>query len=329
MAQTQLYAKKSQLHIVAETTTDTYLAPAGAGANMVLIENLGWSMQSEQNSTNFHRPDFLSSDEIPGASAATITFEWPLRGSGTAGTAPQIANALKACGMRETTVGGTSVTYAPHSVFDGSGGNPASSYSVSWLLNGARHALKGAFGSFKLVGDVKSFAKLQFTMQGAYVAFADDGLESPTYQTALARRFTGASFSTNFGGAYIPKGVQALEMDLGNSIVIGADINEVSGIYGARIVSRRSTGSFDMELVLAATKDFFAIREAGTAGTITTGDIGSAGNIWRLNINRATLRPIELQAPIDNIARFRVPFAVSSAGTDVEGTNNDVELIFK
>ncbi len=329
MAQTQLYAKKSQLHIVAETTTDTFLAPAGAGANMVLVEGISYQRNSEQRSTNYHRPDFLSADEIPGATSATLTFSWPLRGSGVAGTAPQIGNALKACGMKETTVGGTSVTYAPISTFDGSGGNPASSYSLSWLMNGKRYAMKGAFGSFKLMGEVSGFARLDFSFQGAYVAAADDALESPTYQTALAQRFTGASFSTNFGGVYVPKGVRTFEMDLGNAIVIGQDINESSGIYGSRIVARRSFGMFDCEDVLAATKDWDAIREAGTAGTLTTGTIGStAGNRWRCNVNRATLRPVEQDAPIDNVARLRLSYAVSSAGTDVEGTNNDVELIF-
>ena len=70
MPQTQLYAKKSQLHVVVESTVDTYVAPAGAGAGMVLIENLNYTLQSEQFSTNFHRPDYLQADEIPGATRA-------------------------------------------------------------------------------------------------------------------------------------------------------------------------------------------------------------------------------------------------------------------
>ena len=330
MAQTQLYPRKSQLHIVPETTTDAYLAPAGTGANMVQVENLAYSITSEQFAPNYIRPDYLSSDESPGATQGQLTFEWPLRGSGTAGTAPQIANALKACGMSETTVASTSVTYKNVSTFDGAGGNPASSYSLSWLLNGVRFALKGAFGTWRLVGDVKTTGRLFFTFLGAYVAFAADALEAPTYQTTLAPRFNNNGlFSTNFGGVYVPKGVNNFELEQGNQIVIGMDVNDPTGIYGARITGRKSSGFFDCELVLPATKDFFAIREAGTAGTITTGVIGgTAGNQWQTSVNRATLRPIEVLGEVGNIARVRVPFGVSSLGTDVESTNPDVSLVF-
>jgi hypothetical protein len=52
---------------------------------------------------------------VAGGGFARMTFETPLKGSGVAGTPPEISALFRACGLCETTVGGTSVTYAPAS----------------------------------------------------------------------------------------------------------------------------------------------------------------------------------------------------------------------
>jgi hypothetical protein len=232
--------------------------------------------------------------------------------------------------MEETVNAAVSVVYTPLSVFNGTGGNPGQSYSVSVLENGVRYAIHGAFGNFTLTAGVGGGEPgfLTFTFTGGYVAVADDALEAPTYQTTTAPAFQGATFATNIGGAYTPKGINTLEFDLGNTVTLGRDVNDAAGIYGARITGRRSFGSFDPEMVLVATEDFFGNQRAGTAGTIATGVIGStAGNKWQLSIARAVLRPIELQDR-EAIRALTVPFAVSSLPTAVEGTNADVSLTF-
>ena len=62
--------------------------------------------------------------------------------------------------------------------------------------------------------------------------------------------------------------------------------------------------------------------------TITTGVVGPAtGNFYTLSIARAVLRPPS-QADRDGIRTLSVPFAVSSAAADVEGTNFDITLLF-
>jgi hypothetical protein len=330
MAQTQLYMQKAQLHIMEEATADTYLVQATDGAGALLCENVSLSYDSTNYEPAYVRGDFLSFDEIPGMVAATLTFRAPIKGSGTAGTAPEVAEYLKACGLEEELVTSTSATYAPVSTFDGASGNPGQSYSLSWLLNGVKHSIKGAFGTFTINAVAGDPAHYEFTFSGAYNTFADDALETTSYDTTAARPFLGATFATNFGGAYTPTGLESLSIDLGNKLAQRKDFNDASGIMGYRITGRKTTGSFDCEAALAATTNWnpYSFWRAGTPGIITTGAIGAtAGNIYTINIARVILRPPET-GDNDGIARTTIPFGVSSAGTDVEDTTHDIEIVF-
>jgi hypothetical protein len=323
MAQTQIRTRIAQIQVQEETAQDTYLAPTGGGANMFLAENVSASWESENWVPNYVRADGLNMDEVPGTISGTISFEIVLKGSGSAGTAPDWIEAIKACGVEDTTdaTGGT-VTLSPLMTFDGAGGNPGPSYSVSFLENGTRYALGAAFGNFTLTAEVGVPARLAFTFQGQYQAYADDALEVPTYNTTAAPAFLGASFATNFGGSYTPKGLTTFSFDKGNVIALGRDANESTGIYGARINSYNSGGSFECEQGLQATNDYFGDWRAGTTGTVASGTIGgTAGNQWAFATTRSVLRNVEL-AEADGIRRLTVGFSAGSATTDVEGTNH-------
>ena len=335
MAQPQIYARKAQIHLDDEGTVDTYSGPGGSGTDMFLAENVTYTVEGDNYVPSYVRADYLGMDESPGMMSATCSFEVPIKGSGTAGTAPEFSKALLGCGMRQSIVSATSVTYYPYSVFDGGTAvgppattNPAQSYSVSFLVNGIRYSLKGGFGTMTIRAEVGVPAKLQFSFQGAYNAVADDALEAPTYNATKAPSFLGATLAANFGGSTTPYGVENLEFVLGNTITLGRHANDASGIYGARIVGRKSTGSFDPEAVLVATYDWFGKQRAGTHGTLATGTVGStAGNRWALNINRAALRPIGV-SDRNGILAYSIPYGVTSLNTDVEGTNPDVTLVF-
>ena len=335
MAQTQIYAGKAQVHMIPETAAgDTYIAPAGDGSGIFLAADVTMSYDSSNYSPNYVREDYLSHDEIPGPMSGSISFSVPLKGSGTAGTAPEFAVALLGCGMRQSLTAITSANYYPISLFDAATAagppattNPDQSYSVSILQNAVRHAIKGAFGNVSISANVDDIGMLNFTFTGAYVAFADDGLDvTPvSYDTTTPPAFRGATFVAH---TYAAKGVNTLSLDLGNKISIMKDANNAAGILGARIVGRKSTGSFDCELTLAATNNYISRQRAGTSGSITTGAIGAtAGNKWTLTVARSVLQPIAV-SDRDGIAIQTVPFAVSSNYTDVEGTTPDITLSF-
>jgi hypothetical protein len=328
MAQSQLFIPKAQIHLIEESSQDTYSAPGGSGANMFLAEELTFTVESEEWEPAYAREDFLMMDMVPGTASATISFRLALRGGGAAGTAPEFSEALKACGYELNNTPSVSDVYTPLSVFDGTGGNPGPSYSVSILENGVRYAIAGAFGNVVFTAEVGRPIMAEFTFQGAYQAVADDALESPTYDTTTAPAFMGASFATNFGGSYTPKGVESFSLDTGNNVVIGRDVNKTYGVYGARIAGKSPSGNFTPEMELVATEDYFGNWRAGTAGTITTGTVGStAGNIVQIDVGRCVTRAPSL-VNRNNLRALDIPFKVSSNYTDVEGTTADITITF-
>lgn len=327
MAQTQLYTRKAQIHIVEESSQDTYVAPANDGTNIILgkVSDSPMTLNSSNFIPEYTREDYLSMDEVPGSVYASLNFQLPLKYSGTAGTAPEADEFFKACAMDVTNVGSTSDTYSPLSTFDGAGGNPGPSYSCTILENGIRWAIKGAFGTFSLSATPGEPVMLDCVMTGAFVTVADDALEAPTYQTTAPPAFLGASVS--IGGA-TPKGVSSFSFDLGNNVVPLPDANEATGYYGARIVSRKSSGSLEFESDLVANRDDYGLWRAGNAATITTGAVGgTAGNKWTLTLARCVRRAPE-QVAGDGVRKLSIPFGVGSVESDVEGTTADVSLIF-
>lgn len=340
MAQTQLYTKRAQITIQEETTVDTYVAPAGDGTGMFVAEISDNPLQLDSSNyeSNEHRGDSLEMDENPGPASATISFRCRIKGEGVTDATPEFNQALLGCGLRQSVSSGAT-QYYPYWTFDSANDagppvtdNPAQSYSVSVIESGVRYAIKGAFGDFVLSGTVGGGEPgfLDFNYTGAYVAVADDGLETATYLNVSPPPFVGASASMNFGGAVVPKGINSLTFNLGNQVSLVRDMNDASGIAGARIVRRKSTLEIDPEMVLPSTSnsDFFGLQRAGTSGTFTTGTIGATQyNRWNLTINRMIWRPPTL-VNRDGIRVVQLSAGVSSAWTDVEGTNHPFTLTF-
>ena len=335
MAQTQIFLGKTQIFVVEELAQDTFEVPAAGDA--VLASDVTLTFDSSNYVPAYARPDFLSGDEVAGAQSFTMSFTLDIMGSGAAGTAPHFGEVLKACGMEETTVGSTSVTYSPLSVFDGTGGNPGPSYSFGALIDGKiRYAGYGGFGKPKITGDASTIGQIEVEMMGAYqpVTSTSVALLAPSnYDTTKPPAFRGASAAVNFGTDYTLKGFRSFELDYGNVMSMGVDANEADGFYGARITARKSTGSISCDMAPVAGgvglfHDWFGIQRASTVGTFTTGVIGgTAGNRYQINANRITLGALSVE-DVDSKQGIQVPFGVSSLNTHVEGTSLDLELIF-
>ena len=333
MAQTQLYTKKDQVFVIEETTQDQYLVQTAASGFLAEIPDAPYTITSENYVQTSVRGDFLSNDEIPGMATISTTFRVPLKGGGTAGTAPEWTEAMKACGYRETADPGVDVVYEPLGVFDGASGNPGPSYSVTVVEDGVSYRIQGAFGNAVFNGQVGEPAFIEMTFTGAIPnaaqgAFADDALETITYETTVVQPFLGATFAINFGGAVTPKGISNLTIDTGNQVVGVTDVNHESGLYGSRITGRMPTVTFDPEMVLEATSNsgFRTLWRAGTTGTITTGVVGgTAGNKYQLDVGRCVLRAPEF-TDRDGIRAVNLTGAISSGPNDVEGTTPEITL---
>lgn len=264
-----MLTKRAQIALKVEAVEGT--AEALAGADAILVMNPKFT----PNRKVYDRENVASSlspfAAIPGEYSATIEFDVELKGSGTAGTAPEFGKALKGCGFGETVVAVTSVTYAPASSSIGS-------YTVGLYLDGKSYIIWGARGDVSLKLKTGSFGILHFIFTGAGYTVADTALLSSgvSYQTTKPIFFAGAGIMTVDSHA---AKLADLEIKINNNVQLRPSPNTVTGFVSAVITGRRPTMSMDPEEILVATYDFYAKLASGSLGALSIALTGSAGNI--------------------------------------------------
>jgi hypothetical protein len=256
-----------------ETTYGTDASPTGAD-DAIQVSALEISpAESEVLSRDLIRSYLGNSPQLIANTRVNVTFTVEYSGSGTAGTAPQYGPLLKACGMSETVVASTSVTYAPVSTsFD----------SVTMYIDndGIRHIVTGARGTFTMSLNANQIPVYNFTMTGQYNAPTDTASPTLTFQNQadpLIFNDTNTTAFTLFSATGLA--LQSAEIDLGNEVIYRELVNSTKEIL---ITNRAATANFVIEAPTLATKDFFALSVAGTAGNLSIVHGTSAGNIVTL-----------------------------------------------
>lgn len=206
---------------------------------------------------------------VAGGRWAKMTVECPLKGSGTAGTPPEIDVLLRACGFAATTVAGTSVTYAPAS-------SAVPCLTMAKYVDGKRYLMAGVRGTFEIALRAGKPGIIKFDFLGTGLGDSDTSLLSGiSYQTTAAQPFQNASFTVDSYAAVI----EALTIAAGNSFELRESANGTMGYVSAVIGKRQGTYKINPEDVLLATHDFWATWEAGSL-VATTATLGAtAGNI--------------------------------------------------
>ena len=121
--------------IVIETESSYGTDPTPDGADAVLVRDLSITPQSSDVvSRDLIRPFLGASQQLLANTRVECTFSVELAGSGAAGTAPQYGKALKACGLAETVVANTSVTYDPVSA-------SFSSVTIHYIINSSSEVI--------------------------------------------------------------------------------------------------------------------------------------------------------------------------------------------
>lgn len=264
-----MLTKRAQIALLVEGTEGT--AETLAGANAILVMNPKFT----PNRKVYDRENVAASlspfAAIPGEYSATIEFDVELKGSGTAGTAPEFGKALLGCGFAETLVLNTSATYKPASASIGS-------YTVGLYMDGKSYTIWGARGDVSLKLKNGSFGVLHFVFTGAGYAIADVALltSGVSYQTTKPIAFIGSAIMTVDS---VSAKVSNLEIKMNNKIQLREAPNKITGFISAIIAGRRPTMSFDPEEVLVATYDYFTKLGTGSLGTLSVALTGSAGNI--------------------------------------------------
>jgi len=296
---------KTQLAIKLESEEGT--AETLAAADAILHANGKFTPDTPM----FQRPMRSSSlspfSSVPGARSATIEFDIELKGSGTAGTAPEWGKALMGCGFAEDVETGVSVTYTPASSSIGS-------YTVALYEDGMIHKIWGARGTVKLALKNGEPGMLSFAFTGADFSVVDGALLSGvSYDSTKPPAFLAAQFTIDSYAALL----SSLEIDMANAVALRPDANRDSGYKSTIISSRAPVMTFDPEKVLVATYDFYGKLRSGSEGALSTVVGSTAGNICTISAPKAQYTKID-EAERDGIRSLGIDCQLNRDSGDDE-----------
>jgi len=277
--------------ILAKIETNYGEDSAPVGTDTVLVRNIT------------HQPDRLrmvqrgairtslgEMQHIYGGMLQSVTFECEVKGSGTAGTAPEIDALLRACGLDGTTVASTSNTYAPTS-------SDLESCTIHYYEAAAgstsqvRHILLGCRGNVEFTWTAGDILLARFTMLGRRSGNpTDQTLPTPTYDSTVPQAVKG--LASTIGGVS-DLVVQNYTLNLGNEIIVPDDLNDTDG-YGEIIIAGRDpTLVVNRHTELVATLAPWADLAVGTARAFVSGTLGgTAGNRIALTCGQMHYRGI-------------------------------------
>lgn len=259
--------RKRLIQVKKETTYGTDATLIGTDA--LLVRNLEITpVEADVVSRDLIRNYLGNSPQLLANTRVSITFQVELAASGTAGTAPRFGSILQACGMSETIVATTSVTYAPVS-------SAFSSASIYFNNDGIRHIMTGCRGSFTLTAEVGQIPTIDFTMVGVYNAPTDTALPSTTYSAQASPLVFRQGNTSAFQFFSYAGCLQSVSFDMANETVY----RELVGCSKEVLITNRApSGTVMIEAPALATKDFFAIAQTETTGNLTFLHGTTAGN---------------------------------------------------
>lgn len=308
----KLLTRRKVLLAKVESTYNTDPTPV-EGTDAVLVEDLSWSSAGlKMIERPAVRPSLAALKQVYGGRLLQVTFACEVKGSGAAGTAPEIGQLLRACGYGETIVGGTSVTYAPVST----GIESATLYLYE---DGKRIILTGCRGNVAFAAEAGAKVMANFTMTGHEAAQTDTALASPTFDATTPEPFIGGTFTIDSFSATL----NALNFDTGQVVAMPTDVNAADGYGEITITSRDVNGSIDPLDELVADEAYLANFKSGAAMALATGDIGAtAGNIFAISMPAVSYRDASVQDR-DGLAALALPFGAAESSTD-----DEVSIVF-
>ncbi len=307
-----LLSRKRVLLAKTEVTYGTDPTPSGA-ANAILVRSLDVTpLDADIVSRDLVRPYMGNFEQIIAAERVMVTFEVELQGSGTAGTAPAVGPLLRACGLSETIVALTSVTYAPvSSSFDSVTLYFQAQDSVS--TTSPLHKITGARGNVELMASVKGLPVLKFTMTGLYNATADAAnltADYTAFKTPLAVNKANTPTFSFFGYSAV---MSDFSLNLNNQIVHRNLINSESVL----LTDRKAGGTVVFEAPLTVTHDFWADAIGTTLGSMSLVHGTVAGSIAKITATST----VDITSPTytdqNGVLMLSVPYVL------VPGTGND------
>lgn len=262
-----LRTKKTAVFLALQVAIGTVFTITGANA-IVTHDAKIKPLEGSTVKRDLDSPKFGHSGELTTGTYVMVEFDVEVAPSGIAGTAPKWGPCLKACGMAETVVATTSVTYAPAS-------NSTDCATIYFQLDGQRHAVKDAVGTWTYKLDSGGIPYLHFVFTGLYI--------DPTTTADLAQTLTGWTIPKPVTYANTPTAslhglasiFKSFSFDYGNTVEYFNNPGEES----VGIMDRESTGSISLLAPVISTKDYFGIAKANTRGALSIVHGMGAGTI--------------------------------------------------
>lgn len=272
-----LRTKKTLVFAKAESVYGTPVALVAADA----IQTHGLKIMPLEGSTVKHDFDgqtFGNDGDVHVGTHVKVEYDVELQGSGAAGTAPKFGTLLKACQMSETIVLATSVTYEPAS--DGT-----DSLTKYFQLDGQRHALRGARGTYQIKLDSQGLPYLHFVFTGLWVtpsSIADIVPDFTGWQRARPVTFANTPTITLHG---ITAPYKSFSYDHKNTV----EHFDNPGEEMVEIVDRKPDGQISLLAPAISAKDYFTTARSDTLGAMTVVHGTVAGSIVTFSAPRVQL----------------------------------------
>jgi hypothetical protein len=287
-----------------ETTYNSDASPL-ATTNAILCQSgSSISVNAEEVERDTIRATMTPLGHVVTGKSVSLSLSVEVRGSGTAGSAPEIDPLLRACGLDPATTADTSVIYSPLS--DAASHESATIY---WYEDGLLHKATGCRGTMSLSMSVNGIATMSFDMSGVYVDPDDVALPTPTLSDVVPAVCRSAGITI---GSYTPVAT-SVELSLGNDVQQRQDINADDGIAGYMITDRKPTGSIDPEAALLAEFDPWSAWKNGATAAITAAAGTVAGNTTTLSVP-AAMYQTPSYSDRNGITTYSLPFVCT--GTD-------------
>lgn len=253
-----------------ETVYGTDSVPTGAANAMQMTNVVFTPSVGQEERRDLVVPYMGHQGVLFTGSHATLAGEVEIAGSGAPGTPPAYGPLLRACGLAEVIEAGVDVQYSPISSLH-------EAASIYFNADGVRHVLVGARGTFTLQLTPLRIPRFAFTFTGLLGTITDTALPTVDH-TKFIKPVKVNKANTTFSLHGHAGACEGVTIDLANQIEPRFLINHES----IQQVDREMTGSVVMEAVALATKNWFAIQEAETLGTLAAAHGTVAGNIVEL-----------------------------------------------
>lgn len=199
-----------------------------------------------------------------------IKFKTELKGSGTAGTVPEIDPLFRACNFTCTTVPATSNTYDPNS-----NTSTGESVTIYFYLDGYLHKILGCRGTFDVDLKAGEYGTIDWEFTGVYAGPTDQAMATgAVFNAAVPPRFISALFTIDSYAAVI----ETMKIKIANDIAQRPSANAATGILEYFVKDRKVTGEIDPEAVALATKSFWGMWSGNSRVALSATVGGTQGN---------------------------------------------------